>query len=689
MLFSSHAFQASVLLLTSAVLGQYSLQDDYTTSSFGSMFDFFTDDDPTNGYVNYVSQSQAESQGLFATKNNAVYIGVDSTNVASGRGRNSVRISSNNVYTHGLFILDLEHMPGGECGTWPAFWILGPDWPNWGEVDIIENVNSATVNRMSAHTGSSCSITKMGNFTGSVLTTNCDSNAAGQSPNAGCSFTNTLTQTFGAGFNAIGGGVYATEWTSQAISIWFFPRLLIPSDILNGSPDPSGWGEPLAQFTGDGCDIDDHFKNHQIVFDVSMCGDWAGSVWSQDAICSVLASTCENYVQNNPGAFVDTYWLINSLKVYQANNQQVPSSTTTEAAALSPASAAPPAGALSSSKKESRGLSFEIFLIGLVFAAAAVMAHHTYEGWKGSHGAEAAGTGASAPAQSFSHNFTGDPLTGKGWWGPQTSAMNFCEEDHVVTFAIAEFINTLSNLAYVYFAFATWPKEAKLPPVTNVSLFLLGLSSGVYHATLKHYNQIWDESGMYLAVASMDWCLYSYPGAIFSGKAAKPIYTIVLWGACAAVVVMNFMATGADFGLHTVLFIALLTGLWPRCMWLIGERSRMEKQGLLAPDAIPVATIRKRCRIGGACFLLGFGVWLVDCIFCYELRAFRHRVGLPLAWLLECHGWWHVLTAVGAGVFVDLTNLFCSPIHGNVTSPGKQGQKTGINGDINTTSKRD
>jgi len=57
--------------------------------------------------------------------------------------------------------------------------------------------------------------------------------------------------------------------------------------------------------------------NHNIVFDTTFCGDWAGSVWSSDATCSALASTCQDYVANNPGDFVDAYWLINSLKVYQ------------------------------------------------------------------------------------------------------------------------------------------------------------------------------------------------------------------------------------------------------------------------------------------------------------------------------------------------------------------------------------
>jgi hypothetical protein len=35
-------------------------------------------------------------------------------------GRNSVRLVSKKSWTHGLFIADIAHMPGGICGTWPA-----------------------------------------------------------------------------------------------------------------------------------------------------------------------------------------------------------------------------------------------------------------------------------------------------------------------------------------------------------------------------------------------------------------------------------------------------------------------------------------------------------------------------------------------------------------------------------------
>ncbi|CAH0053881.1 unnamed protein product, partial [Clonostachys solani] len=107
------------------------------------------------------------------------------------------------------------------------------------------------------------------------------------------------------------------EWKSDYISIWFFPRYNIPADITSGNPDPSTWYLPGAKFNGgSGCNIDSYFKSHNVIFTNTFCGDWAGSVWDQNAECSALASTCEDYVSNNPAAFKDAYWLVNSVKVY-------------------------------------------------------------------------------------------------------------------------------------------------------------------------------------------------------------------------------------------------------------------------------------------------------------------------------------------------------------------------------------
>ena len=216
-------------------------------------------------------------------------------------------------------ILDLAHMPGSVCGTWPAFWMLGSNWPSNGEIDIIEGVNDQSQNQMTLHTSDGCSLQNTG-FSGNLDTSNCYVDASGQSPNSGCAIMNGNTQSFGSGFNDAGGGVYATEWTGDAISVWFFPSSSIPSDISSGNPDPTGWGTPAAKFAGS-CDIDSHFNDLQIVFDITFCGDWAGeeSVWSSSS-CSSKASTCNDYVQNNPSAFEDTYWRLNSLKVYQESS---------------------------------------------------------------------------------------------------------------------------------------------------------------------------------------------------------------------------------------------------------------------------------------------------------------------------------------------------------------------------------
>jgi len=143
-------------------------------------------------------------------------------------------------------------------------WMVGPNWPNGGEIDIIEGVNDQSSNDMTLHTNAGCSISNNGAFTGTMTTPNCDVNAPGQPNNAGCQILTGDTRTYGSGFNANGGGVYATLWDSSAISIYFFPRGQLPSDLQSQNPNPAAWGRPLAQFQG-GCDIDAHFQNLQIV----------------------------------------------------------------------------------------------------------------------------------------------------------------------------------------------------------------------------------------------------------------------------------------------------------------------------------------------------------------------------------------------------------------------------------------
>lgn len=292
----------------------YSLVDTYNSGNFFSDFNFYTGSDPTHGYVSYQSQSAAQSEGLINTHNGQIYMGVDYTTVNPSAGRASVRVSSNKAYTHGLFIADIAHMPGSICGVWPAFWLFGPNWPNSGEIDVIEGVNLAGTDTITLHTAAGCTINIAGSQAGTVLQ---NSNCNADNANTGCGVTTTTANAYGNGFNNIGGGVYAMQWESSGVYVWFFPRSSIPSDITNGAPVTGNWGLPIVAFNGgSSCNIDSFFANENIVFDTTFCGDWAGSVWGSSS-CSSLASTCQAYVGANPGAFAPAYWLINSVKVYQ------------------------------------------------------------------------------------------------------------------------------------------------------------------------------------------------------------------------------------------------------------------------------------------------------------------------------------------------------------------------------------
>ncbi|KAF9882948.1 hypothetical protein FE257_004859 [Aspergillus nanangensis] len=299
----------------------YVLKEDFgNTAAFFDKFEFFTEPDLTHGFVEYVDQATAESNGLLKYNDGSIYMGVDFTTTAPENGRQSLRISSKDVFNHGLIIIDLTHMPGNACGIWPAFWMVGPDWAAGGEIDIIEGVSLLDFNAVALHTTTGCSINDSG-FTGVVQSTDCYIAAPEQASNVGCGIKIPSPQSFGDGFNKAGGGVYATEWTANGLKTWFFGHDSVPADIAAGNPDPSGWPMPDAAFAGD-CNFERHFWDMQIVFDTTFCGDWAGNedVWASSGNCATLASTCTDYVSNNPAAFEEAYWEIVSLKVYEDGN---------------------------------------------------------------------------------------------------------------------------------------------------------------------------------------------------------------------------------------------------------------------------------------------------------------------------------------------------------------------------------
>lgn len=217
--------------------------------------------------------------------------------------RKSVRITTTDTYTGALVVLDAVHMPTG-CATWPAFWSNGPNWPVGGEIDIVEGVNTNSDNQATIHTSHGCTIPSSNpstlGITGTVVGgTNC---AAAETSNAGCGMVATQSNTYGVGFNNNGGGVYASasyfpkvctwvwrltrrisvQWVDSGISVWFFPRSSIPSDLSSGAPVPSGWGTPMAHWPSSGCDPSTFFSQHSAIFDTTLWYAFARLIWRNE-----------------------------------------------------------------------------------------------------------------------------------------------------------------------------------------------------------------------------------------------------------------------------------------------------------------------------------------------------------------------------------------------------------------------
>ncbi|KAF9469590.1 laminarinase [Collybia nuda] len=303
-------------LVGPAISATYPISDTVIGSAFYSAFNFQAIGDPTHGRVNYVNQATAQSQNLTFASSDSFILRADfkTTLSASGPGRNSVRIRSNKVYTTHVAVFNIRHMPQG-CGTWPAVWETNEsNWPNGGEIDILEGVNDQGPNAATLHTGSGCTMPSSRAQTGTSGQLDCNAAVNG---NTGCGVRLNSAQSYGPTFNNNGGGWYVVERNNNFIKVWFWARNdgSVPSDVKNGasSVNTDAWRTPDAFFPNTNCNIAQHFNQHNIIINLTLCGDWAGSVYPGSSGCP---STCVDYVNRNPSGFVNAFFDIASLRVY-------------------------------------------------------------------------------------------------------------------------------------------------------------------------------------------------------------------------------------------------------------------------------------------------------------------------------------------------------------------------------------
>ncbi|KAH9987105.1 concanavalin A-like lectin/glucanase domain-containing protein [Russula vinacea] len=294
---SSRFFLVLALALPTIVTAvQYSIVKEYAGSNFFDDWVFYGNfDNLTNGDAIFVTASQATSQQLAFVNSagNAIMKVDNKTNVPFNDKRNTVRISTTDRFAVGsVWIADMLHVPFG-CSVWPAFWSQAPNWPVGGEIDTFEGVNMVHNSQSSLHTEPGCTAVN------AVQTNKLERGVrrGGPDPNS-----------YGAAFAAAGGGVFVTEFAETGISIWFFSRANIPSSLQGNasSVDTSTLGKPVSNYPSGHCNIDQFFRAQNLIFDITLCGDFAGDP-------QVFAQTCSgicynDYVIGSPSNYDNAYF---------------------------------------------------------------------------------------------------------------------------------------------------------------------------------------------------------------------------------------------------------------------------------------------------------------------------------------------------------------------------------------------
>ncbi|PSN64406.1 putative alkaline dihydroceramidase Ydc1 [Corynespora cassiicola Philippines] len=175
----------------------------------------------------------------------------------------------------------------------------------------------------------------------------------------------------------------------------------------------------------------------------------------------------------------------------------------------------------------------------------------------------------------------------------------------------------------------------------SISLLILGISSFLFHASLRQTLQFADE----LSMLGLAWSLLQ---GTLTMRTSAPTSTYISIGL--AIVFPLFAAFYVWTGkiiYHAVAFALAVLLIVLRSLylfyWLEPPFPKAKRESWRARGWVALSIL-----------LAGYLVWNVDLEFCKEIREIRERIGVPWAWGLELHGWWHVLTAVATSILMDI-----------------------------------
>ncbi|KAF2434800.1 alkaline phytoceramidase [Tothia fuscella] len=238
------------------------------------------------------------------------------------------------------------------------------------------------------------------------------------------------------------------------------------------------------------------------------------------------------------------------------------------------------------------------------------------------------------------------------FWGAPSSAQNFCEEDYTITPYIGEFVNTLTSVTYVIYAYYGLRRQKQLSPLTPLSMKLpyyglgaVGVLSGLFHAILNFHSQMGDDLSMHLATS----CIFLRAMTFDKSETYSRNFAIAVVTLLTPFLVFHVIAD--EVAMHQI--------VWGCMVVAVALRTRSLNKARVKDEALK-KKLNYVAWVGQITFVSGYALWQVDENFCNALMDLRTRVGLPWAFFLELHGWWHILTAIGAYTFMALIEFLTS-----------------------------
>ncbi|KAJ1304974.1 hypothetical protein OPQ81_000017 [Rhizoctonia solani] len=267
-----------------------------------------------------------------------------------------------------------------------------------------------------------------------------------------------------------------------------------------------------------------------------------------------------------------------------------------------------------------------------------------------------------------------------GAWGLHTATIDWCEDNYTHTRYVAEWYNTISNIpfillglfgAYSCLAPHLQPNRKPIPDgnrhaAGNIGIMFIGFGSAIFHATLKWHAQVrlvkirFPINGLTDRWA-VTWVLLDELPMIF-------VTSLVLYLVCADEERWKGKnAWKLKLGLAAVpLSVSAVYLYYPNpvlhqvCFGVIQLTSTYRTILLFktAPPSVPAAdlkTAKHYILTGSLLFILAFGIWNVDNVWCdtwtsvrsYSWNAGMGGIGAVVGAVTQGHAWWHLLTGLG------------------------------------------